>query len=111
MTPEKDPLTRYRRRCWPDDSFPAWVPGQDRHLFVLWHYIRACGVRIAAREARFRPPLALRLAVNARRCALAARTAGRALRLMLILDGTWPTRAAFRARLRRWRSRRRRKNT
>jgi len=89
-----DDLTDYRRQYWPAGCFPADTPEADRYRYVLWHYIRLQRRQWGRERAVLRPALALRLAVRARWCGLAFRTACRLLRLMLVIDGSLPTRAA-----------------
>ena len=100
-TPQSDPLNRYRRRWWPPSCFPSYMTEHDRYRFVLWHFLRAAGRRMRADQAEFRPPVLMRLAVRARWCWQALRTTWRLFRLMLILDGSWPSRAALTRLLRR----------
>jgi len=81
------------------------------YRYVLWHYINFQRSRWAGERAALRPAPALRLAVRARWCGLALRTAWRMVRLMLVLDGSWPARATLTRRLRRLRGRRADGNT
>ena len=99
-------LTEYQRQYWPAACFPADTPEADRYRYALWHYIRLQRRRWGRERAALRPTLALRLAVRIRWCGLALRTACRLLRLMLVLDGSWPIRATLARRLRRLRGRR-----
>ena len=86
-------LTDYQRRHWPAACFPANTSRDDIYRYVLWRYIAVQRARWAAERAALRPTLRLRLAVRIRWYGLALRTARRTLRLMLVLDGSWPTRA------------------
>lgn len=92
MTNEQDPLDEYRRRRWPAACFPAGTGEAEAYRFVLWHYIAD---RDTAARRALRPRLALRLVVRARWCGLGLRTVWRLVRLMLVLDGTLPTRARW----------------
>ena len=89
-----DDLTDYRRQYWPAACFPADMPEADRYRYVLWHYIRLQRRQWGRERAALRPTFALRLAVRARWFRLALRTTCRLLRLMLVIDGSLPTRAA-----------------
>jgi hypothetical protein len=101
----EDNLADFRRRHWPRACFPPGTSEDEIYRYVLWHYINIKRARWAAERAALRPAISLRLAVRVRWCSLALRTVWRILRLMLIVDGSWPTRATAVRRIRRLRGR------
>ena len=94
-----DELNEYRTRFWPRACFPARATEAQIFNFVLWKYIAIKRAQWAAERRALRPSLRLRLAVRARWCARGLRLVGRLLRLMMIFEGSWPTRARWK----RWR--------
>jgi len=90
-------LSSYRRRWWPLACFPPGTPEEEIYRYVLWQFIDQRRAEWAHERAALRPPLAFRVVVRVRWCGCALRTAWRMLRLMLILDGSWPNRLRGRA--------------
>lgn len=94
-----DNLADYRRRQWPRACFPARATETEIYNFVLWRYIAVKRATWAIERRALRPALRLRLAVRVRWCWLALRAVARLVRLMLIVDGSWPPRVCWK----RWR--------
>ena len=88
-----DDLADYRRRHWPRACFPARATESEIFDFVLWRFIGVKRAQWRAERRALRPALCLRLAVLARRGWLALSLIGRLLRLMLVMEGSWPMRA------------------